>query len=141
MNSKKIVAIAIGLLFTLTVFGQDSAQDAKEEAGVSAEAWLMLLDQGDYAESWESSASLAKNIVGKEQWIQSMKSARTIFGNLVKRTIKSTEYATTLPGAPDGHYVIKQYQASFEKKSSAIETVTTMLDSDGKWRVSGYIIN
>ena len=140
MNGKKITTIAIGILITLTVFGQESAEDAKEKAARSAEAWLVLLDQGQYAESWESSASLAKNAVGKDQWVQAMESARTMFGSLVKRTVKSTEYASTLPGAPDGHYVIIQYQTSFEKKNAAIETVTPMLDSDGTWRVSGYFI-
>ena len=45
-----------------------------------------------------------------------------------------------LPGAPDGEYVVIQYESSFEHKQSAIETVTPMLDTDGKWRVSGYFI-
>jgi len=141
MDVKKIAAIAIGFLVTLILLGQDSAEEAKERAARSAEAWLVLLDQGEYAENWESSASLAKNAVGKDQWVESMESARTMFGSLVNRTVKSTEYARTLPGVPDGDYVIIQYQTSFEKKNSAIETVTLMLDSDGKWRVSGYFIN
>jgi ribosomal protein S17E len=36
--------------------------------------------------------------------------------------------------------VIIQYDSSFENKKSAVETVTPMLDKDGKWRVSGYYI-
>ena len=28
----------------------------------------------------------------------------------------------------------------FEKKASAVETITPMLDPDGVWRVSGYFI-
>jgi hypothetical protein len=63
-----------------------------------------------------------------------------MFGGVEERTIKSTEYATSLPGAPDGHYVIIQYETAFEKKQSAVETVTPMKDSDGQWRVSGYFI-
>jgi hypothetical protein len=46
----------------------------------------------------------------------------------------------SLPGAPDGEYVVIQFATSFENKKSAIETVTPMLDSDGEWRVSGYFI-
>jgi hypothetical protein len=49
-------------------------------------------------------------------------------------------YTTTLPGAPDGEYVVIQYQSSFGKKNLAVETVTPMLDQDGVWRVSGYFI-
>jgi hypothetical protein len=33
-----------------------------------------------------------------------------------------------------------QFDTSFKNKKSAIETVTAMLDKDGKWRVSGYFI-
>ncbi|KPJ71393.1 hypothetical protein AMJ52_08655, partial [candidate division TA06 bacterium DG_78] len=61
-------------------------------------------------------------------------------GKLVSRTVKSAKYTTSLPGAPDGEYVVIQYEASFENKQSAIETVTPMKDTDGAWRVSGYYI-
>jgi hypothetical protein len=33
-----------------------------------------------------------------------------------------------------------QYETVFEKKPSAVETITPMLDPDGVWRVSGYFI-
>jgi hypothetical protein len=46
----------------------------------------------------------------------------------------------SLPGAPDGEYVVIQFKTAFENKKFAIETVTPMLDGDGKWRVSGYFI-
>jgi hypothetical protein len=52
----------------------------------------------------------------------------------------STTYATELPGAPDGEYVVIQFAASFKAKKSAVETVTPMKDEDGSWRVSGYYI-
>ena len=69
-----------------------------------------------------------------------MRNARTPFGALKSRKVKSTQYTTTLPGAPDGHYVIVQFDTSFEHKAAAIETVTPMKDPDGSWRVSGYFI-
>ena len=59
---------------------------------------------------------------------------------LVSRRVKTARYATSLPGAPDGQYVVIQYRTSFANKKSAIETVTPMRDSDGQWRVSGYYI-
>ena len=42
-------------------------------------------------------------------------------------------------GAPDGEYVVLQFQADFENKAQAVETITPMLD-EGQWRVSGYYI-
>jgi hypothetical protein len=47
---------------------------------------------------------------------------------------------TSLPGAPDGDYVVIRFATSFEKKKSAIETVTPMRERNGTWRVSGYYI-
>jgi hypothetical protein len=44
------------------------------------------------------------------------------------------------PGAPDGKYVVIRYETSFRNKKAATETVTPMLDADGRWRVSGYFI-
>jgi hypothetical protein len=61
-------------------------------------------------------------------------------GKLLSRKLKSATYKTTMPGAPDGEYVVIQYDSSFEHKQAAVETVTPMLDKDGKWRVSGYYI-
>jgi hypothetical protein len=67
-------------------------------------------------------------------------SARKPLGALVSRKLKSAQYATSLPGAPDGQYVVIQYDTVFQNKSAAVETVTPMLDKDGHWRVSGYYI-
>jgi hypothetical protein len=37
----------------------------------------------------------------------------------------------TLPGAPDGEYVVFQFNTSFEQKSAAVETVTAIREKDG----------
>ena len=106
----------------------------------AAQAWLALTDSGKYAESWDEAAQLFKNSVTKEQWSGMVKAVRTPLGKVWSRKLKSAKYATTLPGAPDGEYVVIQYDTSFANKSSAVETITPMLDKDGKWRVSGYYI-
>jgi hypothetical protein len=65
---------------------------------------------------------------------------RDPLGKVLSRALKSATYTTTLPGAPDGQYVVIQYDTAFEHKKSAVETITSMLDKDGTWRVSGYFI-
>ena len=69
-----------------------------------------------------------------------MHAVHDLLGKVHSRTLKTATYTKSLPGAPDGEYVVIQYESSFEHKQSAIETVTPMLDTDGKWRVSGYFI-
>ena len=76
----------------------------------------------------------------KEQWQQSIAPVREPLGQVVSREFESAEYATSLPGAPDGEYVVVQFATVFESKMSSVETVTPMVDQDGKWRVSGYYI-
>ena len=128
------------LLFAMSFGIARANEQAKKEAVEAANVWLALIDQGDFADSWENAASLFKGAVKKEQWQQQMNAGRKPLGGLVSRSVKSTHYATSLPGAPDGEYVVIQYQTSFENKRSAVETVTPMKDKDGSWHVSGYFI-
>jgi hypothetical protein len=65
---------------------------------------------------------------------------RDPLGKLQSRKLKSATYTKSLPGAPDGEYVVIRYDASFERQQSAVETISPMLDKDGAWRVSGYYI-
>jgi hypothetical protein len=59
---------------------------------------------------------------------------------LKSRTLQSVTPKSALPGAPDGQYVVIEFSSSFEHKANAIETVTPVIDTDGKWHVSGYYI-
>lgn len=131
--------IALGLLPMSGIAAAQNSQ--KEKAAVaSAEKWLALVDRGKYAASWQEAAVYFKNAVTKEQWEQSMLSFRKPLGRLVSRKVQATIYKTSLPGAPDGKYVVITFETAYENKASAIETVTPMFDKDGKWRVSGYYI-
>ena len=113
----------------------------KEKAAIAvAEKWLIMVDEGKYAESWKEAAEYFKTAVKQEQWEQLLQAGRKPLGKLVSRKVKSANYKTSLPGAPDGEYVVIQFKTSFENKKTGIETVTPMMDKDGKWRVSGYYI-
>jgi len=117
-------------------------QSENEKVAVAcAEQWLGLVDEGKYGESWKEAAEYLRNAVKQEQWKQGMQAGRKPLGTLVSRNVKSASYMTSLPGAPDGEYVLIEFETSFEKKAKAIEMVTPMMDKDGKWRVAGYTIN
>ena len=113
---------------------------AEAVAVAAAKAWLSLVDNEKYAESWDEAAQFFKGAVPKEQWVQTLQAGRKPFGKNVSRELESKHYRTSLPGAPDGEYVVIQFKTSFANKKSAIETSTPLLDKDGKWRVSGYFI-
>jgi len=129
-------------LFLLLSVGVVAAGDTDEEkaAVAAAEEWLTMVDHGKYVESWNEAAQYFKNAVKQQQWEESLQAVRKPLGKLFFRKVKSKTYKTSLSGAPDGEYVVIQFETSFENKQSAIETVTPMMDKDAKWRVSGYYI-
>jgi len=128
----------ISLILVSVASGADVTQ--KKDALNAAENWLALIDKGEYVESWKEAAEYFKTAVSQDQWVNLLQAVRKPLGKLNSRTMKSKTYKTSLPGAPDGEYMVIQFTTSFENKKSAIETVTPMKDKDGKWRVSGYFI-
>ncbi|MEW5993505.1 MAG: DUF4019 domain-containing protein [Candidatus Zixiibacteriota bacterium] len=132
------------LIIIIMSFILSSAADIhaeKESAAVEAsEKWLSLVDDEKYGESWESSSQYFKNSITIEEWKKMLAAVRKPLGKVKSRSLKSKQFMTELPGAPNGEYVVIQYETSFENKKSAIETITPMLDKDGKWKVSGYFI-
>ncbi len=136
--------ILTGLLLAggISCTGAKSADNSEaEQAAIeAAKSWLVLVDAGKYTESWEQAAQFFKGTITKEKWVKAIEAGRKSFGKNLSRKLKSKRYCTSLPGVPDGKYVVIQFQSSFENKKSAIETITPMLDKDGKWRVSGYFI-
>ena len=133
----KLLTTAILISFVIPAL---AAATPEEEAQKSAEQWLVLIDAGKFGESWDTAAGYLKNAVTKEQFVHSLDAARTPLGDLVSRKLKSAKYTKSLPGVPDGEYVVLQFETSFANKKEAIETITPMLDKDGKWKVSGYYI-
>ncbi len=132
------------LVLSLSLWGLITvAQGAEKEkvAVAEAEQWLLLVDSGKYEQSWKEAAEYFRNAVSQNKWEQSLQAVRSPLGKLISREVKSTMYKTSLPGAPDGEYVIILFDTSFSNKNSAIETVTPMLEKDGSWRVTGYYIN
>ncbi|MBU4211767.1 MAG: DUF4019 domain-containing protein [Kiritimatiellae bacterium] len=139
MESRIVWFVAVGLMLG-AVTGMAEQSEKEKVAVAGAEQWLGIVDEGKYGESWKEAAEYFRNAIKQDQWEQAMQAVRKPLGKLVSRKVKSTSYKTSLPGASDGQYVVIEFKTSFENKKSAIETVTPMMDKDGKWRVSGYYI-
>jgi len=135
---KKLARVVV--IYLAVLAGSSWAQGPEEAAQTAAEAWLELVDNELYEESWAQASELFKGAITAEGWRQAASGVRKPLGALVSRKLKSRTYTQQLPGAPDGEYVVIQYDTVFENKASAVETVTPMLDPDGVWRVSGYYI-
>jgi uncharacterized membrane protein len=147
-----LIAVATGMIILPKALRRNEIPPTKRPASQSpyeqettaaiesAKSWLQLIDEGNYGESWAQAAEYFRANVSEDQWKRMVEPVRKPLGNVLSREVKTSTYTTEAPGAPDGHYVIIQFDTSFENKRSAVETVTPMLDSDGLWRVSGYYI-
>lgn len=132
----------IGLTLVVALAGPAAAQTAAPEdaAQAAAESFLALVDAGRYPDSWAEASSVFKGAITAVQWAQAVQKARSMFGGFKSRKVTSRKATTTLPGAPDGHYVVVTFDSVFERKAAAVETAVMMLDADGRWRVSGSFI-
>jgi hypothetical protein len=134
----------LGIIAAALMFTTAPARAHEAEKVASAEsaalAWLALTDAGDYSRSWDMAAGIFQSSISKQNWMNALQNARGPLGTLILRKVKSVRYAQSLPGAPDGEYVVIQYESQFESKKAAIETVTPHLEKDGSWKVSGYYI-
>ncbi len=136
---KRLMFCLLGFSF-LALWMSGCSQDKKIVAEGAVNNWLKLVDSGNYAQSWDDTGAVLKANVAREQWQEVLLRNRGPLGGLISRKLTSAEYTTQLPGAPDGQYVVLQYESRFEHKNSAIETVTPVLDKDGQWRVCLYIV-
>jgi opacity protein-like surface antigen len=140
---KRLAFVAMILVLCAAALrAADPAQSAGAEkaAEASAQSWLALVDAGKYGDSWDAAAAVFRSALSREQWIQALDKVRRPLGKVVSRKLRGAQYATELPNAPKGEYVVIQFDAAFENKSGAVETITPAKDKDGTWRVSGYFI-
>lgn len=131
-------AILIVLALSTVVLADEAAM--KKDAQSAGEQWLALVDAGKYAESYDAAAPMFKGALTKPDWQKALNAARTPLGSNVSRRLASATYATSLPGAPAGKYVVMQFNTSFQNKKQAVETLTLALSDDGEWRSTGYFI-
>lgn len=116
-----------------------SADEKTDAAVVTAKEWLALVDDKEYQKSWEEAAPYFKDHVGEKQWEELVAKVRGPLGKMESRELLGAQFTTSLPGVPDGEYVVIQFKTRFANKAEAVETITPMM-AEGAWRVSGYFI-
>jgi hypothetical protein len=124
----------------LAIPTQAAAKDQSQAAQKAALAWLKLVDQGKYQDSWHESGAFFQGATDAAKWDQLMQGVRKPLGKTISRKFVSAQARQTIPGAPDGKYYVLLFKTSFANKKSAEETVTLISEPKRGWRVVGYII-
>jgi uncharacterized protein DUF4019 len=139
-----IAVLTVGLvqapLFAMQGPPQADPHAAEESAAQrQALGFLGYLDQGRYADSYAYTGMLLRTQVDREAFAAQIEKARAGTGALQGRELIDANYDTSVPGAPQGQYVILHYHANFANRQDAVETVTLAM-AKGYWRVDGYYI-
>jgi|GEM_PF-1919039 len=115
--------------------------DWPDDSDFSAmKVWLEKIDQGKGGEAWAVASDYFRKNVTREKWEEMATSARQPLGEWVTRRLLSAKRLESPPGAPEGLYLVIEFDSSFKNKEDAKEVVTLTKDKDGRWRVCGYFI-
>lgn len=122
----------------------------------SADKWLGAVDEGKYGEAWAWCAPFFRTQIERKEFVEKLDQVRTPLGKVESRELMRMFYSTSLPNAPEAHYVVIQYKTKFAgREEPALEVITPMLinpegdpvpvvddpsTTKGEWQVSGYFI-
>lgn len=138
---KRLRTGLLAILLVAAAPGSALAQSNEQAVAVAKEAaqqWLAHLDAGEYEATWAEASSYLKSNLSTEQWAARLKQAHGPLDSLQSRSLVAARYTESIPNAPEGEYVIAQYEATYGDKKT-VETVSLKKDPDG-WRVAGYYI-
>jgi len=140
-RARRRVIRAVAAVALLAGAGVLHAQDGRTSTvQAAARDWLAITDRGDGGATWDAAGKQFRNAITRERWTDALAGVRKPLGAVATRTLQSTTFRKSVPGAPKGEYVTVLFRTSFANKADAGETVTLEHEPDGQWRVVGYVI-
>jgi serine/threonine protein kinase len=103
-------------------------------------AWLETVDAGKYAEAWNLVSTLTRTLESESEWTTKLRAVREPLGQPTRREWIQTKSTGNLEGLPKGIYLIYTFNTNFAGKSGLKETLTLILQDDGRHRIIGYSI-
>ncbi len=142
MRSSSVVAGAVLAVACVLAWSPAWAQteEAEEKAVAAAKAWLALVDAGKNNQSWDAASAFFRYTVSREKWDARLVNSRVPLGRVLSRTLDRKKYIKDMPDVPKGDYVVIIFKSSFDTMPKAVETISTVKEADGSWRVNGYNI-
>ena len=132
---RKAVTLGLILAAAAACTNDKVANDSPQPA---AEAFLLLIDQGKYQQSWSEASAWLQDNVDADQWAEHAGSYRKPLGIVDGRKLASIEFQDSLEEMPPGKYAFVIFESSLADDGSTSEMVGLMLDNESTWRVIGY---
>ncbi|MBC8116121.1 MAG: DUF4019 domain-containing protein, partial [Candidatus Saccharimonas sp.] len=112
----------------------------EREALKVAEAFLAVVDEGNFDKLYDSGSNLAKKQAKREQVVPLYQQIRDMAGKVETRTLQRVRLIDEFIGLPPGRYAAVQYVSDFAKHKGLWETVMLNVDDDGQWRANTYAV-
>ncbi|MDJ0909621.1 MAG: DUF4019 domain-containing protein [Woeseiaceae bacterium] len=127
-----------GLLLSLVAACASNEVEPGDSPQSAAEAFLSLIDKGDYEGSWNQSSAWLRSMTDADQWAEHAGSYRQPLGDVLNREVTSIEIQESLEDMPAGQYAFVTFSSSLADGRNVTEMIGLMLDDDAAWRVIGY---
>jgi capsular polysaccharide biosynthesis protein len=132
-TSTVIVNLVIGLVFGgaigrliyglsvmgVKLFGKSQRTAAAQNPLPAVEAWLAIVDGGNYAQSWETAAAYFQRASTKDEWVGRLEKIRRPLDKVLSRKLSSTKHTAA------GTHLETKFATSFDGLLAAVETVTS----------------
>ncbi|PEQ10707.1 hypothetical protein B2G71_21075 [Novosphingobium sp. PC22D] len=115
--------------------GASAPVAAESEQVRAARAWLALVDEGDWSESWSRTAEAFRDLNTLETWASLSERVRPPLGAVVSRTVSAQE---SVPAPPASVEMVK-FRTSFANEPDTVETLSLVREG-ADWKVVGYWI-
>jgi hypothetical protein len=118
---------------------QSSPGTEEQAAQRQALGYLGYLDQGRFADSYAYTGLLMRNQLDPQTYAAKIENMRSGVGALQGRQLIDANLVNSVPGAPEGQYIVVHYHANYLNLNDAVDTITLAFQK-GYWRVIGYYI-
>ena len=112
-----------------------TAEPDAAAAARAAEAFLTLVDESRWAESYAATGAQFRKLNTLELWTEVSERVRPPLGKVLTRNLVTNEY---VPAPPEGYQLVK-FASSYADGTNQVESVSLAWE-DGTWRVVGIVI-
>lgn len=135
-RSRLLVLVLVPILLAMAYRAPASAQD--QEVWRPAAAWLGLLDNRNFAESWNQAARVFRARITAEAWARQAAALKDRSGDPTYRELMHIEDVTDPTGVPAGEYIRLHFECRCTR-AGVIQEYLLMVDEGARgWRVASY---
>jgi hypothetical protein len=113
-----------------------------QKAQGSVNGWLGLWENNKCKESYDALAAMSKSGISEIQWLgYCARVAQDLGGTKASsRNLIAAAFARSLPDKTDRPLAVLAYHSSFENQTSVVELTALMLEKNGTWSMTNYVL-